>query len=185
MAVCGIKCVNVKVNTIKILEIHFSHNNKLNIEKNLLNAISNIQSVLKIRRMRNLPLEGKKIVFKTLAFSKIVHLYFTSVVPKQIIGEIENIQKNFLWDQSFPKIKHSTLCDSFATGFLRIIDINMKIASLECSLIKQLYDENFHEGKLIPLHLINTIIIPTFKLHPSLALSFQLDKFPKFYEDLF
>ena len=32
-AVCSIKCVNVKVNTIKILEIHFSYNNKLNMEK--------------------------------------------------------------------------------------------------------------------------------------------------------
>ena len=47
-AVCGIKCVNLKVNTIKILEIHFSYNNKLNMEKKLLTVISNILNVLKI-----------------------------------------------------------------------------------------------------------------------------------------
>ena len=31
--VCGIKCVNLKVNAIKILGIHFSYNNKLNMAK--------------------------------------------------------------------------------------------------------------------------------------------------------
>ena len=65
--------------------------------------------------MRNLTLEGKLIVFKLLALSKIVHLCLTSVVPKQIIKEIENIQKNFLWNRSAAKVKHITLCNSFAT----------------------------------------------------------------------
>ena len=74
VAVCGIKCVNVKGNTIKILGIHCSYNNKLNMEKNFLTAISSIQSVLKIWCMRNLTLEGKIIVFKMLTLSKIVHL---------------------------------------------------------------------------------------------------------------
>ena len=96
MTICGVKCVNLKINTIKIHGIHFSYNNMLNMEKNFLNAISNIQRVLKIWRMRNLTLEGKIVVFKTLSLSKIIHLCFTSVVPKRIIEEIENIQKTFL-----------------------------------------------------------------------------------------
>ena len=47
VAVCGIKCVNLKVNTIKIPGIHFSYNSKLNIQR-----------VLKIWRMRNATLEA-------------------------------------------------------------------------------------------------------------------------------
>ena len=133
MAVCGLKCVNLKVNIIKIIGIYFSYNNKLNMEKNFLTAISNIQSVLNLRHMRNLTLEGKILVFKTLALSKIVHFCLTSVVPKQIIEEIENIQKNFLWNRSTPKIRHSTLCNSFAIGGLTSVGINTKIASLQCS----------------------------------------------------
>ena len=42
VAVCGIKCVKLKVNTIKILGIHFSYNNKLNLEKKFLTSMSNI-----------------------------------------------------------------------------------------------------------------------------------------------
>ena len=92
VAVCGIKCVNVKVNTIEILGIHFSYNNKFNMEKKFLTPMSNIQNVLKKWRMRNLPLEDKKvIVFKMFALSKIVYLCLTSVVPKQITDKIENI----------------------------------------------------------------------------------------------
>ena len=92
MAVRGIKCVNLKVNTIKILRIHFSYINKLNMEKNFLTAISNIQNVLKIWCMRSLTLEDKIIIFKTLVLSKIVHLCLILVVPKQIIIKI--IQKS-------------------------------------------------------------------------------------------
>ena len=40
--VCGIKCVILKINTIKILGIHFSYKIKLNMEKKFLTAISNI-----------------------------------------------------------------------------------------------------------------------------------------------
>ena len=94
MVVCGITCVNLKVNSIEILGIHFSYVSKLNMEKKFLTAISNIQNVLKIWRMGNITLEVKIIVFKTLTLSKIVYLCLTSVVPKQSIEEIENIQKN-------------------------------------------------------------------------------------------
>ena len=93
--------------------------------------------------------------------------------------------ENFLWNWSSSKIKHSTLCNSFATGGLTNIDINMKISSLQCSSIKWLYDNRSYEWKLIPLHLINATITPTFKFHPNLALSFQLDKFSKFFQNLF
>ena len=120
-----------------------------------------------------------------LALSKIVHFCLTSVVPKQIIEEIENTQKNFLLNWSTRKIKHSALCNSFATGGLRKVYINTKIASLYFSWIKRLYHNNFHERKLIPLHLINTTITPAFKFHTSLALSFQLEEFPKFYQNIF
>ena len=155
------------------------------METNFLTTISNIQNVFKIWRMRNLTLEGKKLVFKILALSKIVHLCLISVVTTQIIEEIENIQKNVLWNRSTPKIKHSSLYNSFASGGVRNVDINTKIASLQCSWIKRLYDDNFQEWKLIPLHLINTTITPAFKFHLSLALSFQLYKFPKFYQNIF
>ena len=86
VAVCGIKYANLNVNTIEILGIHFSYNNKFNMEKHFLTPISNIQNVLKKMRMRNLPLEGKKVIsVEMLALSKIVYLCLTSVVPNKLL----------------------------------------------------------------------------------------------------
>ena len=67
VAVCGIKCINLCNDTIKSTGIHFSYNKEKSNEKKILESITKIQNVLKVWRMRHLTLEGKIIVFKTLA----------------------------------------------------------------------------------------------------------------------
>ena len=102
-----------------------------------------------------------------------------------ISGTKTSCWRSFLWNRSTPKIKHSTLRNSFATSGLRHVDLNAKIASLQCSRIKRLYVDTFHEWELIPLHLINTTITPALKFHASLAFSLQLRQFLKFYQSIF
>ena len=60
-------------------------------EMNYVKAIIGIKSVLKLWRMRNLTLEGKIIIFKNLALSKITYLALLIIFPKYIINEIERI----------------------------------------------------------------------------------------------
>ena len=48
MAVCGMRCVDRKTDTLKILGTHFSYNEKLKDEKNFHTTVTNIQRVLKI-----------------------------------------------------------------------------------------------------------------------------------------
>ena len=75
--------------------------------------------------MRHLTLEGKVIVFKTLAISKIIFLLLISKVPSEIISELQRIQKAFLWP-SKPKIKNETLCSDFKNVFLKNVNIQKK-----------------------------------------------------------
>ena len=56
VAICGMKCIDY-------------------------NIISNIQGVLNLWRMRNLTLEGRIVVFKTLGISKIVFLALLTKIP--------------------------------------------------------------------------------------------------------
>ena len=72
MAACGMKPVNLTSDTLKILGFRFSCNKALQNEMNVLKAIMDIQSDLKLWRMQNLTLEGRIIIFKTSALSKIV-----------------------------------------------------------------------------------------------------------------
>ena len=115
---------------------------------------------------RNLTLKGKIIIFKTLALSKITFLADVLVIPNQIINGLQQIQKDFLWNSSSPKVKYETICKDFQYGGLRNIDIKSKIISLQCSWIKKLHDQSFHEWKITPLTLI--------KIHSENVLFFTL-----------
>ena len=64
------KCLNLTKETVKILGVHFSYNKKLEHEMNFQSHIVKIESVLRVWRMRNLTIEGKVLVFKSLAIFK-------------------------------------------------------------------------------------------------------------------
>ena len=105
--------------------------------------------------MRKLTLEGKITIFKSLAISKIVHL--------EIITKVSHDYKD---------------------SGLKNVDIEHKIASLKCSWVKQLFTENFHEWKIIPLQHINKLSGKNFKFHSKLNISKNTLYFPGFYKDI-
>ena len=51
--------------------------------------------------MRNLSIEGKIVVFKTLAISELVYLAFLTVIPNHNTDEVAKIQK-FLYGLIHP-----------------------------------------------------------------------------------
>ena len=86
VGLCGMKCLNLTKDTVKILSVHFSYNKNLEHEINVQSHIVKIESVLKLWRIRNLTIEGKVLVFKPLAISKIVNLSLITTVPHEIIN---------------------------------------------------------------------------------------------------
>ena len=78
------------------------------------------------------------------------------------------------------------MSNTFETGGLKNVDINLKVISLQCSWVKKLYDENFHEWKIIPLHLIRITLGQNFKFHSNLSYDTKLlTSFPVFYKNIF
>ena len=81
------------------------------------------------------------------------------------------------------KIKQSTLRNDYKDRSLKSVDVEHKIASLKCSWVKQLFTENFHEWKTIPLQYINKLFGKTFKFHYNLDIrKSTLSYFPSFYK---
>ena len=103
-----------------------------------MSVLEKIYNVLKAWRYRNLSLYGKITVFKTLAISSIVYVSYMSVVPKNVIDLLDNLQNEFIWSGKKAKIKHSTLIGDFKQGGLKKVDIVTKIQSLQLSWIKRL-----------------------------------------------
>ena len=63
-------------------------------QKNYCKAITSIHGILKLWRMRNLSTEGKIVVFKTLAISKLVYLALLTVIPNLNLTKQQKYKKN-------------------------------------------------------------------------------------------
>ena len=66
MAVCGMRCVDLNIDTLKKLGNQFSYNEKLKEDKNLYKIVTNLQRVLKIWKMKKVTVVGKIDIFKTI-----------------------------------------------------------------------------------------------------------------------
>ena len=185
VALCGMECVNLENDTIKILGIHYSYNQALENDQNFTDQIIKIENVLKLWRSRSLNLEGKITVFKSLALSKIIHLALVKTIPNTTIEELNKIQKNFIWNNSKPKIKNCTLSGNYLNGGLKNVNIKAKIISLQLSWIKRLFDNNSHNWKIIPLGFINKYLEKNFKFHSNLQIdSKYVQTFPKYFKEI-
>ena len=92
----------------------------------------------------------------------------------------------FMWKGKNSKIKNCTLCNDYENGELKNVNIFSKFVSLQCSWIKSLFDDNFHQWKLIPLYLICQYLGKNFKFHSNFeAIHSILCKFSKFYKEIF
>ena len=92
------------------------------------------------------------------------------------------IQKTFIWKNSTRKIKQETLCNDYKAGGLKNVYIANKSIDLQFSWIVRLYDNSFHEWKLIPLYLIEKYFGSSFKFHSNLLFkSNKTNFFPSFY----
>ena len=120
-----------------------------------MNHTVKIQNILKLWKLRNLTIEGRIVVFKSLAISK----WNTST-------NLTKIQMQFTCKGKNPKIKNRTLCNYYEYSGLKNVDIFSKVANLQCSWIKRLFDNNFHKWKLIPLCIIRQYLGKTLNFIP-------------------
>ena len=145
MALCGMKCVNRHNETVKIFGVHFSYNKNLEQDKNFCENIIKIENILKLWGMRHLTLERRITVFKSLAVSKVVHLWRITKLHDNTIDLLHKIQNIFIWQGKKAKIKHSTHCKGYEKTDMKNVDLRNKITSMQCSLVKRLFEDDFHD----------------------------------------
>ena len=135
------KWVNLNSGAIRSLGIFTSYDTDLVENLNFLDNLKCLTDVLNLWCGRGLSLEGKILLFKSLALSKLLYSCTMKVPSKQIIERLNIIHKNFIWNNKHPKIKHSTLIADYSDGGYNDIDINAKLFSLKVFLANkcQLY----------------------------------------------
>ena len=97
--------------------------------------------------MRQLTLEGRITVFKSLAISKVIHLLLITKLHNNTIDLMYKIQKNFIWQGKKAKIKHSTIWNRYENRGLKNVDFRNKIRSIQCSWVKRSFEDGFYGYK--------------------------------------
>ena len=91
MALCGMECTDLTSDVINFKYLLFSQQ-KLEEKKNFFNHTVKIQSILKLWKLRNLSIERRIVVFKSLAISKLTHLGLITEIPTSTINLLTKIQ---------------------------------------------------------------------------------------------
>ena len=109
--------------------------------------------------MRQVTLEGKNTVLKSLAVTKIIHFLLITKLHNNTIDLLYNIQKHFICQGKKANIKHSTFCYGYEKGGLKNVDLRNKMTSIQCCWVKRLFADDFHDWKIIPVFLIDKILV--------------------------
>ena len=131
------KVLHLTHESIKIFGCHHSYDAS---HQNLSVLLENIQAVLNLWRTRDLSVEGKIPVFKTLGLSKMQYLAMMSNVPNSMIETLKVIHNNFLWSSKPARVKQTTLIGNYSDDGVKDVDIVSKLKALKMTWIT--YMEN-------------------------------------------
>ena len=123
-----------------LLGINFSVNLEEMTKLNYTPVIASIKKMICTWTQRHLTPIGKITIIKTLALSKLSHLFLCLPSPEvDVVKTLENAFFKFIWDNKPDKIKRSTLKKNYLNGGLNMIDLNNFIAGLKCTWIRRMY----------------------------------------------
>ena len=97
------------------------------------------------------------------------------------IDVMYKISKNFIWRGKKTKTKHSTVCNGCEKGDLENFELRNKITSIRCSWVKRLFEDDFHDWKIMALFLMRKHLGTYFRFQNNIDISNGiLSKFPSF-----
>ena len=113
---------------MKILGIYFNDKGCSNIQQNWDERIDTIIRYIKMWEKINLSIVGKIQVIKTFLMSQMVYLMPATILPDEILKNINTILFKFLWKRkfskrrAFEKVKRDVVCQDYANGGVKIIN---------------------------------------------------------------
>ena len=111
---------------------------------NFLDNLKSIKEILNLWKHRGLSLTGRILIFKSLALSKVFYASTMKCLSKQVVDQLNVMQRGFIWNNKKPKIKHSILVADYSEGGHKDIDIKTKISTLKVAWVTRLSDDNIH-----------------------------------------
>lgn len=142
----------------KVLGVKFSTDIDQIVHLNFENKLTEIRRLLMLWSKRNLTPFGKITVIKTLALSKLVHLFITLPDPSnQFMADLHNMFYSFLWDRKQAKVDKRTICADYESGGLKMVNVYHFLTAMKINWIRRV----FHDDSLFIRLLLSTC--PSFR----------------------
>jgi exonuclease III len=172
------------VKGVKALGIHFSYNEKEELEQNFTKKLKELKKLLAIWGQRDLSVLGRIQVFKNLAFAKIIYQCNNLAVPSDFLKELNTIAFNFIWGYKPEKVKRDTIISAYEDGGLKMLDVESFVTAQKIMWVKRLLKSKEGSWKIIP-DLILAEILGDHSFQCSTVKGEQIKSIPLFYRQLF
>ena len=148
--------------SIKALGIHFGYNKHELEERNWLEKIESIKKCLKIWNCRDLSLQGRVLIIKTVALAKVVYLLTALSVPKWVINIINREFFSFLWKYKRDKVSRRVVINDLENGGLNMLDLDPFVSQQKlCGHINYITAIRKH-GELYQENILRNVILLPF-----------------------
>ncbi len=113
--------------------------------------VQEIRALLAQWSKRNLTPLGRVTVIKTLAISKVNHLFLSLPNPgENIIKQLNTLFFNYLWNGPTDRVKRDVVIKPYHLGGLKMLDVKSFISAMKVSWIRRISNK---DTKWLDLHL--------------------------------
>ncbi len=137
-AIGNVKLLIGPKSLIRILGVHFSSHHEASLIKiNWSSKIDRMKKIVLSWRQRKLTLLGKICLIKSLIASQVLYLLTALTLPGEVLQELKTIFFKFLW-KTTERVKRTALMQSYDTGGLKMLDIEVFRKKMLCNIIKKI-----------------------------------------------
>ena len=129
---CHIKCTSESI-------VALGSNLSNNRQENWGGLLDKFTSLLNIWQRRSLSFRGRTIIVNVLGLSKFWYLSTVSVMPDDIVKQINQKAFSFIWGKKREGIKRITLCQRPSAGGLGMTHVSSKLLSLMSMWVKRYF----------------------------------------------
>ena len=153
---CGIKWTSGPITT---LGVTISNEPDKNEKCNFKPRLKIMSDTLNIWLSRNLSLNGKVTILKSIAIPKLQYVVTNLPITNNIIKDTEKVISNFLWKYKTPKVKKSVIIQPIKYGGIKAPDFTSIVKACRVSWIKRLLSDNNAKWKSVLQELVHPISI--------------------------
>ena len=153
-AICNLRLSHEPVYA---LGVHFSYNHENAVKKKFLEKLETLKKTLNMWSQRDISLQGRINIVKTLALSKLIFVCRVLETPEHFADEVNKLIFDFIWNYKPAKIRRTTLIKSKKEGGLGMKDFSFFDKALKLTWVKRLCSEINAPWKYIPTYFLANV----------------------------